>query len=506
METVMEQFVAPIVRYIPQLMGALAILIIGTVIAFVIAGVVRSLLHRTTLDDRLAALLLGEHRAQKIPVEEWTARGLFALLMVVVLVGFFQQLGLNGISEPLQNMLTRVLEYGPRIIGAAVLLFVAWVVASLLRLGVIRGLAALKLDERVNERMGAPADRRIELARPLGEAVYWLTFALFLPAVLDALALHGPLQPITEMFNRMLGYIPHIVGAALILFVGWVIARTVQRIVTNLLAAAGLDAAGQRFGLGQVLGQQTLSRLAGLVVYVLILVPVMVAALHALQLEAITRPASQMLEKILAAIPHLLAAALLLIVAYLVARVVANLVTGLLEGVGFNSLPAKLGLGQAPTDTQRAPATVAGKVVLVAVMLFATIEAARLLTFDALAALLTDFLRFGGHIILGLVILGIGLYLARLAVDAIRASGPPHASLLAVAARIAIIVLASAMGLRQMQLASDIINLAFGLTLGAVAVAVAIAFGLGGRDLAARTLEQWRQAWKSEEGGTGRTP
>ena len=72
-----------------------------------------------------------------------------------------------------------------------------------------------------------------------------------------------------------------------------------------------------------------------------------------------------------------------------------------------------------------------------------------------------------------------------------RASGSAQASLLASAARVAIIVLTSAMALRQMGLANEIINLAFGALLGAIAVAVALAFGFGARDVAGRAVERW---------------
>ena len=58
-------------------------------------------------------------------------------------------------------------------------------------------------------------------------------------------------------------------------------------------------------------------------------------------------------------------------------------------------------------------------------------------------------------------------------------------------ARVAILVLAGAMSLRQMGLANEIVVLAFGLIVGAVAVAAAIAFGIGGRDVAKRKLEEW---------------
>jgi hypothetical protein len=80
----------------------------------------------------------------------------------------------------------------------------------------------------------------------------------------------------------------------------------------------------------------------------------------------------------------------------------------------------------------------------------------------------------------------------------VKASEAAQAGLLAMAARISILVLAGAMALRQMGLANEIINLAFGLLLGAIAVAAALAFGLGGREIAAREVERWLQSIKSE--------
>jgi hypothetical protein len=67
------------------------------------------------------------------------------------------------------------------------------------------------------------------------------------------------------------------------------------------------------------------------------------------------------------------------------------------------------------------------------------------------------------------------------------------------AAQIFILFLAGAMALRQMGIANEIINLAFGLLLGAMAVALALAFGLGGREIAASQLEEWRQSMRSRK-------
>jgi hypothetical protein len=60
-------------------------------------------------------------------------------------------------------------------------------------------------------------------------------------------------------------------------------------------------------------------------------------------------------------------------------------------------------------------------------------------------------------------------------------------------------VFAGAVALLEIGVANDIINLAFGLLLGAIAIAVALAFGLGGREAAAREIEKWRNSMKSEK-------
>ena len=177
-------------------------------------------------------------------------------------------------------------------------------------------------------------------------------------------------------------------------------------------------------------------------------------------------------------------------------RVVAGLVSNLLAGFGFDTMLAKAGIGSSRADDEVKISTIVGKLALVAIMMFATIEAVRMLGFDMLAGLVAEFMVFAGHVGLGLIIFGVGLYLAQLAARTVESSSTPQAGLLAIASRVSILVLAGAMALRQMGLANEIITLAFGLLLGAVAVATALAFGLGGRDLAAETLREWSEKTK----------
>jgi len=499
MQVIWDQITRLMGAYVPNFVAALAILIIGWLVALIVSAIVRGALRRTTLDDRLARWIVGEEAAKAIEMEKQIARGVYYLIMVFVLIAFFQTLGLTIITEPLNRLLIQVFQYAPRLLGAGLLLLIAWIVASVLKFTISRVLTAAKIDERLGSSAGLEEEKRVPLAQTIGNAVYWLVFLLFLPAVLSALELEGLLQPVQGMINQILGFLPNIFAAGLILAIGWFVARIVQQIVTNLLAAVGADRLSERVGLAPVLGKQQLSGLLGLVVYVLILIPVLVATLNALALEAITQPASNMLNAILEAIPAIFAAILVVATAYVVGRVVAGLITNLLIGVGFNAILARLGLGKEPAEGERTASEIVGYLVLVAIMLFAAIEASRLLGFVLLANLVSQFTVFAGQVVLGLIIFAIGLYLANLAAKTVQASGVAQAGLLAMAAQVSILVLAGAMALRQMGLANEIINMAFGLLLGAVAVALALAFGLGGREAAAREIEEWLQSVKSKK-------
>jgi len=475
--------------YGPQLIGALLILVAGGLFALMVAAIVRGVLRHTELDNRLARWFLGAERAKEIHVEQLAGKVVLYLILLMVLVAFFQALGLTLVTQPLNSMLTHALEFIPRLVGAALLLAVAWLVASGMRLLITKAVKASNLEARLGEEEEAGGTT---LAKSLGEIVYWLVFILFLPAVLGALALDGLLDPVRAMTTRFLVYLPNVFGAAVIVVLGWFVARLVQRLATGLFAAMGADRLSERAGLARSLGNKKLSQALGLLVQVLILIPVAIAALNALALEALTQPANHMLTLIVGAFPAILGAALVLVFTYVVSRVIAKVVSNLLAGVGFDSVPARLGLVKAPPpEGTRTFSQWAGYAVVVIAMFFATVEAARMLGFSAFAGMVADLTVLGGHVLLGLAILAVGLWAANLAAEAIKRTGKPQAGLLSVIARVAVLVLASAMALRQMGLANDVVALIFGLLVGAVAVAAAIAFGIGGREVAKRKLEEW---------------
>ena len=137
------------------------------------------------------------------------------------------------------------------------------------------------------------------------------------------------------------------------------------------------------------------------------------------------------------------------------------------------------------------PSRIVGTIAMTAVLLGAAIEAARRIGGDGVAALLFQITELGGKVIFGTVIIVVGLFLARI-LAALVGSSTGEAGYAQTIVKYAIVALFTAIGLTFMGLADQIVMMAFGLILGAVAIATAIAFGLGGRDFAARMLEQWR--------------
>ena len=117
-------------------------------------------------------------------------------------------------------------------------------------------------------------------------------------------------------------------------------------------------------------------------------------------------------------------------------------------------------------------------------------EAAHRVGGDNTAALLLQITELGGKVIFGTVIIVVGIFLARILSNLVGSS-TGESSYAQTIVKYAIIALFTAIGLTFMGLADQIVMMAFGLILGSAAVACAIAFGLGGRDVAARVLERW---------------
>lgn len=477
-----------------NLILALLILIIGYVIARLIAGVIRRLLRRTNLDNRLADALSPPDERRDVQVEDTIGKIVFWLLFLFVLLAFFQQLGMSGLAAPLQaflNDLTAI--YLPRLFAAGLLLLLAWLVATALRWLVSKGLGWLKLDERMSKYGALEEGEQVSFSETLAIAVYWFVFLLFLPAVLNALGISAIAEPINNLVIVFFDYIPNVLSAALIFAIGFFVARIIRNIIVNLLVALGADKFGERLGLS---AERTLSDIVGTIIYIIILIVTIIASLDALNIAAISDPVGEMLSTMINVIPNLIGAALILVIAYFVARLVANLVRDLLATIGFDSLPEKLGLKWSPTTS---PSQWVGYLVILAIILFAATTAAEMLGSAFLVNALDVFITFFWRVVLAVVFFAIGLYFANLAYRAIVTTGVNQANFMGRMAQIAIIIFAAAIALREVGVASDIINLAFGIALGAIGLAVALSFGLGTRAIAERETDNFLTIMRGSE-------
>jgi hypothetical protein len=196
------------------------------------------------------------------------------------------------------------------------------------------------------------------------------------------------------------------------------------------------------------------------------------------------------------AIPQIIAAGLILIVAYIVSRFVGRLVAELISGAGIDEIPMKLDLQRFLGQTR--VSDIIGYLIVFFTMLFAISEAANRLGLEQVSVLIAMFIQFGASILLGAVILVIGFWLANVVAKVIQRGEYNSSRWLANLVRILIMGLVIAMGLKAMGIADSIVNLAFGLTLGSVAVAFALAFGLGGRQPAERLLTDLLDKAKNE--------
>ena len=483
-----------IVAHVPQMLAAIATLIVGYVVALILGANVQRLLRRAGMDARLRGWLGDEAEGETARFSTWAGKFVYYVVMLFVLIAFFQILGLTMLTTPLNRFLEQVFAYAPRLVGALLLLFVAVVTARIARVVVQRSLTAVRLDERLAVEPGEEAK---PVSRGAANTVYWLVLVLFLPAILGALGLTGLMAPIQQMLDKALDALPNVLTAVLVVIVGLFVARLIRRIIENLSTSVGVNQLSERIGLASLLGRYTLSSVIGWIAYALVVLSVITAALQVLAFEALTKPVSNMIDRMVTALPVFIGAVLVLVAGYVIGRLTKGVVSGLLTGIRFDAFVQSVGI-RLP-EGAKSPSEQMGQLTLVVVMYYAVMEASKILGLTLVADVLRNFLSYAGNIGAGLAIFVLGLYLAQVAANAVRASGMGQANLLAGLTRAVVLIFVGAIALRQMGIADEIVVIAFGLLMGAVAVAAALAFGLGGREIAARELENWLSRLRSND-------
>ncbi|MHC4647391.1 MAG: mechanosensitive ion channel family protein [Planctomycetota bacterium] len=217
-------------------------------------------------------------------------------------------------------------------------------------------------------------------------------------------------EPIREMVTRILGYLPTMLGALVILVVGWIVAKTLRGMVNKLLKATHFDKLADKAGISEILvkgGLKTSAReVLSNLVYWLAIIMVLVMVVNALGLPQ----ASAVLESLFAYIPNVIGALFVLVVGMFL----ANFVSGIVR-------------------------TAAGNASL------------------------------------------------------------PRPEMFAGVSRWAIIIFAATISLRELGIATLLVTTTFNIVLAGVCLALALAFGLGGREVASKYLDEWQKRHTEEK-------
>ena len=392
-------------------------------------------------------------------------------------------------------------------LAAIAILVVTWIVAK-----VVKTLFT-KLATKVPALQKAGADGA-SIGSTLGSIGSLLVWMFGLVALLQLLGLSAVLAPIQSLLDGVLGFLPNLIGAIVVFVVGALLAKVVRQLVETALGAVPFEKWFKQAGstASTISGTEgatppppnapaasqdgsvadSIPKVVGTVLYALIMLVVAIAALQILGIRSISDPAEQMLQTIFDAIPNIIAAAIMLGLGVFIARFAGDLLQQVLDGLGVDRQLASVDV--LPEGTKVVPTVV--KVAQIAIVLFFAVMAAELLGFPQITSFISEVIELGGKVVFGGAIIAAGFFIASLLAKLLTGVG-------ATIVKYATIVLFVAMGLKYMGIADSIIELGFGALVVGGAAAAALAFGLGGRDAAARQLDRLsaKAEQQSQQGG-----
>ena len=387
----------------------------------------------------------------------------------------------------LQNLATAFFLGIPSVIAAILLLLLAIIVANIAKKIAVKFLIKIRAD-KYTDKLGIRDEKTGSSLEFLGKLVFTIVFLLFLPGVLDRLGMQNVSTPISEMISKFLNFVPNILAAVIIIVVGIFVANIIRQLLTSVLKRLNVDRIQERAGIVSP-DNATISSVLSYIVYVVILIPVIIAALEVLNISAISNPAIAMLNKIALFLPNIIVAIAIVILGVFIAKIAGKLLTSILSSVGTDTFAQKW----VPNENSKLKyfhlSRFIGETVKYIIILLFVVEAVNVVKLEVLQFVGTAIISYLPFVISAIIIMIAALMLAAW-VEKLILMNFPQAKITAISTKFVIIAVAVFMMLNQLGIAATIVNAAFIIILSALAVAFAIAFGVGGREFAKNVLKK----------------
>lgn len=381
---------------------------------------------------------------------------------------------MNAIEEFFQS------DFGTAL-KAVLVLILAFIVAAIAKNLIVKLLAKTKLAD-LKTPDGKSQTQGQKIIDLIGKLVQLIVFLLFVPGIFEILGMDSVSTPIVTVLERVLGYIPNILAAGVILWVGFYIAKLVKELLIPVLNKLEVNRLQKMAGI-EVSEEGKLSNTVAYIVYVLILIPVIITALYALNIKAISDPAIDMLSMIFSYIPSILAALIIISLGYVIARFIGNIITRLIAASGLDKKIEHI----TTFGNNVVFSTICGKTVEFVLIVFFVVESLNILHLGVLSKIGAAIIAYLPYVLAAFLILLGCVFLASLAKKTLEKNGYAKAGTLV---QYLIYVIGAFFILNQLGIARSLVDATFILIVAALAVAFAISFGVGGRTFAKNVLAQ----------------
>ncbi len=370
----------------------------------------------------------------------------------------------------------------PNIIIGILLFILTLIVASMARKLVVSLGEKIGLTSKL-QKMNVVKDEEQAggLLSALGSLVYLIVFLIMIPSALSYLGMRNIADPLTNMLYTGLNILPSILGAGIVLFIGYLIAKILKEVISGLLKAMGVDTAINKLAKLEE-GKVVFSNLIGNVIFAVIFVPIIVTALDILKLEAVSKPATNVMAMVFAFIPNIIVSAVMIAIGLFLAKLLGNIINGLVVTLGVDNYCSDENCTKILGKNK--PSNIITVIVKTFIIGIFLIEAVNALKLTVLSNISNTLLAYMPNVMAALVILTV----AYLGIKCISRVVTNRGILLVI--KTVVYVFVGFMILNQLAIAPAIVSMAFMFMMGAVSIAFILAFGLGGKDFAKEQLDK----------------